>query len=92
MSGCGVASFSRLLKVYVSFAKEPYKKRLYSAKETCNFKKPINQSHTIPCNFPCNHWSKTNTDKSVCVRVDIRRGGLCESKVSTGVRTVQCSL
>jgi len=29
------------------FAKEPYKKRLYSAKETCNFIDATNHSHPI---------------------------------------------
>ena len=31
----------------VSFAKEPYKIDLYSAKETYNFKEPTNRSHPI---------------------------------------------
>ena len=35
------------LKLQVFFAKEPYKPKS-SAKETCNFKEPINQSHPIP--------------------------------------------
>jgi len=35
------------LKVKVSNAKEPYKKRRYSAKETYNFKEPTNRSHPI---------------------------------------------
>jgi len=34
-------------KLYVSFAKEPYE-RLYSAKETYDFKEPTNRSHPIP--------------------------------------------
>ena len=36
------------LKLYVSFAKEPYRNRRYSAKETYNFKEPTNRSHPIP--------------------------------------------
>jgi len=41
------------IELYVSFAKEPCKKdyilrRLYSAKETYNFKEPTNRSHPIP--------------------------------------------
>jgi len=35
-------------KLYVSFVKEPYKKRRYSAKETYNLKEPTNRSHPIP--------------------------------------------
>jgi len=35
------------LKVQVSIAKEPYKRDLYSAKETYNFKEPNNCSHPI---------------------------------------------
>ena len=35
------------LKVQVSSAKEPYKKRQYSAKQTYNFKGPTNRSHPI---------------------------------------------
>jgi len=34
-------------KLSVSFAKEPYKRELYSAKETYNFKEPTNRSHPI---------------------------------------------
>jgi len=39
------------LKLQVSFAKEPYKKKLYSAKETYNLKEPTNRSHPIHVNF-----------------------------------------
>jgi len=35
------------LKWYVSFAKEPYKKRRYSAEKTYNFKEPTNRSHPM---------------------------------------------
>jgi len=35
------------LKLQVSFAKEPYKRDLYSAKETYNFKELTNCSHPI---------------------------------------------
>jgi len=35
------------LKLQVSFAKEPFKKRRYSAKETYDFKEPTNRSHPI---------------------------------------------
>ena len=35
------------LKLQVSFAKEPYKKRRYSAKETYDFKEPTNRRHPI---------------------------------------------
>jgi len=35
------------LKLQVSFAKEPYKRRINSAKETYNFKEPTNRSHPM---------------------------------------------
>ena len=35
------------LTLQVSFAKEPYEKRLHSAKETYEFKEPTNRSHPI---------------------------------------------
>jgi len=44
----GVASISRLLKIIGLFCKRALKKRLYSAKETYDFKEPTNQSHPIP--------------------------------------------
>jgi len=34
-------------KIYVFFAKKPYKTDLYSAKKTYNFKDPTNHSHPI---------------------------------------------
>jgi len=45
--GCGVATISRLLKIIGLFCKRALQKRLYSAKETCNFKEPTNRSHPI---------------------------------------------
>ena len=50
------------LKLQVSFAKEPYKKELYSAKETYNFKEPTNRSNPIaPC--PLLHCFLSNISK-----------------------------
>ena len=43
----GLATSSRLLKIIGLFCKRALQKRLYSAKETCNFKEPTNSSHTI---------------------------------------------
>jgi len=43
-----VASVSRLLKIIGLFCKRALYKRLYSAKETYNFKEPTNGSHRIP--------------------------------------------
>ena len=43
----GVATISRLLNILVSFAKEPYKRDLYSAKETYISKERTNRSHHI---------------------------------------------
>ena len=43
----GEPTLSRLLKIIGLFCKRALKKRLYSAKETCNFKEPIHRSHPI---------------------------------------------
>jgi len=43
----GVATISRLLKIIGLFWKRALQKRLYSAKETYNFKEPTNRSHPI---------------------------------------------
>jgi len=43
----GVASISRLLKIIGLSCKRALQKRLYSAKETYNFKEPTNRSHLI---------------------------------------------
>jgi len=40
-------SFWMMCTWSVSFAKEPYKKRRYSAKETYDFKEPTNRSHPM---------------------------------------------
>jgi len=45
--GYGVASVSRLLKIIGLFCKRAPQKRLYSAKETYNFKEPTHGSHPI---------------------------------------------
>jgi len=42
----GVATSSRLPKIQVSFAKEPYKRDNFS-KETYDFKEPNNRSHPL---------------------------------------------
>ena len=43
----GVAMISTLLKIIDLFCKRALQKRLYSAKETYNFKEPTNRSHPI---------------------------------------------
>ena len=43
----GVATISRLLQILDLFCKRALLKRLYSAKETYNFKEPTNCSHPI---------------------------------------------
>jgi len=43
----GVAMTSRLLKIIGLFCKRGLSKRLYSAKETHNFKEPTHRSHPI---------------------------------------------
>ena len=45
--GYGVATISRLLKIIGLFCKRALQKRLYSAKETYDFKEPTNRSHPI---------------------------------------------
>jgi len=47
----GVATISRLLKIIGLFCKRDINKRLYSTKETYNFKEPTNRSHPIPWNL-----------------------------------------
>jgi len=46
-NGYGVATISLLLKIIGLQCKRAQKKRLYSAKETYNFKEPTNRSHPI---------------------------------------------
>jgi len=43
----GVATIGRLLKITGLFCKRALQKRLYSAKETYNFKEPTSRSHPI---------------------------------------------
>jgi len=43
----GVATISRLLKIIGLFCERALQKRLYSAKETYNFKEPTSRSHPI---------------------------------------------
>ena len=45
--GYGVATISTLLKIIGLFCKRALQNRLYSAKETYNFKEPTNRSHPI---------------------------------------------
>jgi len=45
VDGYGVARISRLLKIIGLFYKRALSKRLYSARETYNFKEPTNRSH-----------------------------------------------
>jgi len=42
-----VATISRLLKIVGLFCKRALQNRLYSAKDTYNFKEPTNRSHPI---------------------------------------------
>jgi len=44
---CGVATTSRLLKIIGLFCKRALQKRLYFAKETCDYKEPTTCSHPI---------------------------------------------
>ena len=44
-----------LLKIMGLFCKTALQKRRHSAKKTCNFKEPTNQSHPYVCNAPHTH-------------------------------------
>jgi len=57
----GVATNSRLLKITGLFCKRALQKRLYSAKETYNFKEPTNRSHPM---------SVYRAERSVCIECD----------------------
>jgi len=60
----GVAMTSRLLKIVGLFCKRALQKRLYSAKETYNFKEPTNHSHPIPyslLHLECHSISVSNS-------------------------------
>ena len=46
--GCIYSNSSRLLKFIGLFGKRAQQKRIYSAKETYNWKEPTNRSHPIP--------------------------------------------
>jgi len=54
----GVATMSRLLKTTGLFCQREILKRLYSAKETSNFKEPNNSSHPITKKSECEMSSK----------------------------------
>ena len=60
----GVATTSRLLKIIGLFCKRALLKRQYSAKETCNFKKPTNRTHLIAQHRLCERKCAR-----MCVRV-----------------------
>ena len=51
----GVATISRLRKVIGLFCKRALQKRLYSAKETYDFKEPTNRSHPIRIAISASH-------------------------------------
>jgi len=55
----GVAAISSLLKIIGLFFKRALSKRLYSAKETYNFKEPSNCSHPIKANTNTNTHTHT---------------------------------
>jgi len=51
----GVATINRLLQMIGLFCKRALQKRLYSAKETFDFKEPTNRSHPIYSPASSNH-------------------------------------
>ena len=57
----GVATISRLLKMIGLFCKRNLEKRLYSAKETCNFREPSYHSHPMTCDILT--WYADNKSK-----------------------------
>jgi len=68
----GVATISRLLKIPGLFCKRALSKRLYSEKETCNFKKPTNRSHLIAREWLMNTWR----DSFIYVMTHLQVAGL----------------
>jgi len=64
ISGYGVATISRLLKIIGLFCKRALPKRRYSAKESYNFKEPTNRSHPIPLSLQrhMHRYTQTYTD------------------------------
>jgi len=72
---CVYASFSRLLQMTGLFCRRTCQKRLYSAKETYNVKKPTNRSHPIAlflcsCVYACVctcEWVQARTCMCMCV-------------------------
>jgi len=63
----GVATISRLLKIIGLFGKRAQLKRLYSAKETYNFKEPTNRSHLMSTINYCYHDSLIGVVQRECV-------------------------
>ena len=61
------------LKIKVSFAKDPYKRDLYFAKETCIFKEPVNCCHPIAVNMtqPFKEQPETDTDSRLLKNIGL---------------------
>ena len=62
----GVATISRLLRITGLFCKRVLSKRLYSAKETTNFKEPTNHCHPILTSLLCVKVCEFNTNTYRC--------------------------
>jgi len=88
----GVATISRLLKIIGLFCKRTLQKRLYSAKETYNFKEPTYRSHPIasqvlPSRTSASHVMLFGTD--VFVSLLFAMGAEC---LSLWCRDCRCRL
>jgi len=57
----GVPTISRLLRTIGLFCKRTLQKRVYSAKETYDFKEPTNCSHPIPTHTQTHAETKTQS-------------------------------
>ena len=101
----GDATIGVILPTIGLFWKRALSKRPYSAKDTCNFKEPSNQSHPIthqtfyPRLFRLLHWDSTDGDQhnDVCRHVRIgqtlwlRLLGLWRGDASNRMHTLTCT-
>jgi len=88
-----VATISRLLKMIGLFCKRALWKRLYSVKETCNFKEPSNRSHPISvakkrenCHVRVLHWNTLIWVESIKLYVSFakepyKRDGILQKRI-----------
>ena len=70
------ATISRLLKNTGLFAQEPYKRNLYSAKETYTLKEPASHSHHIGIGMS-HIWPHTSTASTQTANLKLATGYKC---------------